>query len=59
MLDGEPNDRNGEVPPPQKRQRLETAFFGDMFTTAEATIENELDVYLVSRDSGDDLLLFW
>ena len=53
-------DENVEDQPlPQKRQRLEQAFFGNLFTATTPRRVNEVDSYLVSRETGDDVLDFW
>jgi hypothetical protein len=54
------SDENAEVqPPPQKRQRLEQAFFGNLFDATTTGRVNKVDSYLVSRESADDVLNFW
>lgn len=48
----------GDAQPPQKRQRLEESFFGDMFTPENDSRINEVDLYLISPET-DTLLTFW
>ena len=48
-----------EAQPPQKRQRLEESFLGDMFTPGNDSRINEVDLYLISPEITDNLLTFW
>lgn len=52
-------DELPNLPAPQKRQRLEDSFFGDLFSPATATRANEVDLYLIGVEMGDSLLEFW
>jgi hypothetical protein len=52
-------DEPDEVQPQHKRQRLEDSFFGDMFSPSTVTRVNEVDLYLISVESDDNLLNFW
>jgi len=48
-----------EAQPPQKRQRLEESFFGDLFTPATVTRLSQVDLYMISTESGNNVLDFW
>ena len=53
------DDESEEAEPPQKRQRLEDSFFGDMLQPAAANAASEADLYRISAETGDNLLEFW
>jgi len=38
---------------------MEDAFFGDLYQSSTTTVVNEVDTYLVSVESGENILEFW
>jgi len=48
-----------DQPQPHKRQQLLQAPFENLLTPVTAGRANEVDLYLVSAKSGDNLLDFW
>ena len=53
-------DKNADdQPPSHKRQQLLQASFENLLTPATTGLVNEVDSYLVSAKSGDNLLNFW
>jgi hypothetical protein len=47
------------TPPPSKKQRTDTSFFGDLFTSSAVAQHDEVNSYMMSADTSDDVLAYW
>jgi hypothetical protein len=45
--------------PPAKKPLLENDFFRDLFAASGVALVDEVNSYLISPDSSDDILNFW
>ena len=47
------------TPPPSKKQRTDNSFFGDLFTSSAVAQHDEVNSYMISADTSDDVLAYW